>query len=55
MTPEKFKNEMIAIAERNLGLEGFHLEADDLICKVMRELGYSDGIEIFEKHEKWYA
>ena len=34
---------------------GKHEDADDLMCKTLKSLGYSAGVEIFEKMEKWYA
>ena len=56
MSPKEFKEEMIVIREVADGHpERFHIEADDLICKVMRDLGYGDGIDIFEEHERWYS
>ena len=35
--------------------EGAHGRADDLLCEVLRHLGYGEGVAIFEKMDKWYA
>lgn len=35
--------------------ELFHISADDLMCEILRGLGYGDGVDFFETHEKWYA
>lgn len=59
MTPEEFKNEMQKISNQ-LGKkfcdeEITHLEADGLMCDVLRELGYGEGVGVFERMPKWYA
>jgi len=35
--------------------EGAHYEADNLMCGLLRRLGYGDGIDVFEEMDKWYA
>lgn len=32
-----------------------HSEADKILCKVLRESGYNELIDIYEKVDKWYA
>ena len=32
-----------------------HIEADRLMCEVLKELGYGDGVKLFEELHKWYA
>jgi len=49
-----FANEMRRIDRDNFP-ETAHILADELMCKLLRELGYSEGVDIFEKMEKWYA
>ena len=56
MTPEQFREAMKEIdAKYGADTEGAHALADDLICKVLRELGYGEGIDAFEAMHKWYA
>lgn len=65
MTPEEFKKAMIKIRKEIhevpvrgtevIDLEDSHVESDNLLCKALREAGYGDGIDIYEKMEKWYA
>ena len=61
MTPEEFKNEMEHLVKRhiveeyNFDKEQLHICMDDLMCNLLRELGYSEGIAIFENTPKWYA
>ena len=31
-----------------------HIEMDELLCKVLKSLGYGEGIKIFENTNKWY-
>ena len=54
MTAEEFKVKMIAIG-KNGDEEIRHVDADDLMCELLRSLGYGEGIEIFEDMPKWYA
>jgi hypothetical protein len=54
MTPYEFYHKMLEIAD-NLDQEARHAEADNLLCAVLMELGYSTGVEVFHKMEKWYA
>lgn len=56
MTPEKFRDIMIDIKnDYNLDTEVAHIEMDELMCKVLIELGYDEGVEIFRTTDKWYA
>lgn len=32
-----------------------HGHADDFLCELLRELGYTEAVEIFERMEKWYS
>ena len=54
MTPEEFKKEMEEIEQVGDG-EIRHDFADTLLCEVLEELGYSEGVKIFKSMEKWYA
>lgn len=49
-----FANEM-RIIDRNNNTEMAHILADELMCKLLRELGYDEGVDIFEKMSKWYS
>lgn len=49
MTPEEFKLIMQEYASFNNGdPEASHALADKLMCKVLKDLGYNEGVEIFE-------
>ena len=57
MTPEQFKQKMIELYD--LESDDFdvgysHVEADRLMMKILKALGYGDGIEIFKRAERWY-
>ncbi len=60
-SPDEFYTEMKKIAEHKdekypgLNCELTHIFMDKLMCKVLRELGYESGVEIFEKTDKWYS
>lgn len=54
ITPAEFEDQMkkiMATGNTELG----HIEADDLMCKVLDENGYSAGVKIFKSLSKWYA
>ncbi len=58
MEKEEFKSAMVKIsqeADADGNLEMSHAEADELLCKALREAGYGDGVDIYEKLGKWYA
>lgn len=56
MTPEEFAAEMEGIYERfDDDPEFGHWHMDNCMCDLLRELGYGDGIDIFNKQSKWYA
>lgn len=54
MSKEDFLTEMTRIALMD-GIEERHSLADALLCSVLRQLGYSKGIDIFDEMTKWYA
>lgn len=53
MSPQEFAEEMRATFVGDT--EGDHSAADKLMCALLRELGYGEGVEIFERAAKWYA
>jgi hypothetical protein len=56
MTPEEAAAKMREIfsgTDYNIGAA--HLEADELLCQILRELGYGEAVQIFEDADKWYA
>lgn len=53
MNPEVFKSKMKKLAASNsLTKAARHKEMDSLMCKVLKSIGYGDGIDIFEKTKK---
>ena len=54
MTPEEFKKEMVLLNDGR-DIEYSHILADKLMCDILRELGYSEGVDIFESMYKWYS
>ena len=55
--PKKFAREMREIADRmdKDGEEICHIDADELICDLLKHLGFEDGVKVFEDMPKWYA
>lgn len=49
-----FASEMRRI-DRDNNTEMAHILADELMCKLLRELGYGEGVDIFEEMYKWYS
>ena len=55
MTPEEFKTKMQSIPDYPTDKEAAHSEADDLMCDLLEELGYGEGVAVFRAMEKFYA
>lgn len=56
ITPREFEERMAKISnDRSLDEESMHMDADELMIKVLNSLGYSAGTKIFEGMDKWYA
>ncbi len=56
LTPDQFTAAMKRLYDETGGdEEGFHSRADALLCEMLTELGYGEGIKIFEDADKWYA
>jgi hypothetical protein len=54
--PEEFTSEMQKIQEECGGdPEYAHPLMDDVMCRVLSEMGYHAGVAIFAKQKKWYA
>lgn len=49
-----FAHEM-RILSRSNDIEMAHILADALMCNLLRELGYGEGVQIFEDMKKWYS
>lgn len=69
MTPEEFKKKMEETyppdVPRNFGDLGIrkiraydpgstHEEVDNILCDILTDLGYGDGVKIFKGAERWY-
>ena len=55
-TPEEFKSEIEEIIElTGESKENCHRHMDDLMCRVLTELGYGESVVLFKKQPKWYA
>lgn len=60
MTPEMFTDKMKAIINDSkneivFDEEVAHARMDDLMCEVLVELGYEEGVRIFEETSKYYS
>lgn len=54
ITPKEFKKQMEEINEWDY-TEDRHIYADKLMCDVLIQHGYSEGVEVFRKMELWYS
>ncbi len=54
MTPEQFRDAMKAIKEAN-DIENGHVKADKLLCEVLEQIGYAEGVKVFREMIKWYS
>lgn len=56
ITPNEFLSQLKEIDKQcNNNEETFHIQADDLICELLKSLGYGEGAEYFGNHAKWYS
>ena len=62
MTPEEFEQKMNDIStgsfygtDRMYDEEDMHRDMDNIMCNLLRDLGYGKGIDIFEDTPKWYS
>lgn len=56
ITPEEFELRMIELRD-NQGTcaEARHSIGDDMMCEILKELGYANGVDVFINMERWYA
>lgn len=55
-TPEEAFAEMQNIYPASgYDTEGAHSQADELMRRLLRELGYGEAVKVFEDSDKWYA
>ena len=54
ITPKEFKEIMTEIALFD-DIESAHIEADNIIIRLLKAFGYSEGADIFDNMPKWYA
>lgn len=43
------------IEESEIDTEAGHAEADGILTDLLRELGFAELVELYEKVQKWYA
>lgn len=60
MTPEEFKQAMADVYHEHwrpnhYDEEDGHIAMDTIMCDLLRDLGYGEGIDIFKSAHKWYA
>lgn len=56
MTPQEFAAEMSLISIKDgWDIERMHMEADELLITLLRQMGYTEGCDIYEKMERWCA
>ena len=58
MTPEEFRERMKELSDKaeDPGQRmGAHEEADDLMCDILEEFGYGEGVAIFKEMYIWYS
>lgn len=42
-------------AQRKLDEEATHVEADEVLCSLLRSIGYHDVVDEWDLVPKWYA
>ena len=54
MTPEEAIVKL-RDAQDNGDMEIAHADADDILCSLLKSLGYTEVVEEYEKVDKWFA
>ena len=57
ITPDEFAKVMKEIRDEygEHDEEVMHVLMDELMCKVLKQFGYDEGVTIFDDAHKWYA
>lgn len=55
MTPEEFRIKMEELQKNDIDTEITHRSMDRLMCDLLEELGYGDGLLVFNNTRKWYS
>ena len=57
LTPEEFTDAMREALERGRDEdeEQTHKRADNLMCDLLKSLGYEEGVAVYLKSGRWYA
>ena len=58
MTKQERIKKYVELMQANVGHydeEQAHSNADNLLCDLLRELGYGDVVAKYDEVEKWYA
>lgn len=42
-------------AKKNWDTECSHIDADDILCEMLEDLGYGEIVEMYREIDKWYA
>lgn len=50
----KFCEQMKALRDE-WDIEKAHGKADDILCEALKQLGYNELVELYEKVDKWYS
>jgi hypothetical protein len=55
--PSLFAKDMreLAVLAEDYRKDDSHEIADQIMCNILRRLGYGEGVRLFEEMEKWYA
>ena len=54
MTPEEFEQKMIELSMMD-DKQDRHEAGDSLMQEMLTQLGYGEGVKVFEEFDKWYA
>lgn len=54
-SPDIFASDMRRAFDSGDDMEDAHIQADSLMCELLRSLGYGAGVDVFQSADKWYA
>ena len=53
ISPKKFAEGMKKLQSSDN--EAAHSDMDNLMCELLKSLGYTEGVEVFQNQQRWYA
>ena len=51
---EKLQQQQATYSKAYVPIEDWHSAADEILCKMLVELGFEEGVAVYRSMDKWY-